>query len=195
VIFAIVALEFSLSFWLASYLNDDLGLARDSAVAAVSGLYAASLTGRLLTSRLARRISAERLLALALASTLLGLPALLAATSIPIAAVGIAVAGIGIGAMFPLTSSLHVTASPRGADGALGQVLAVSALGQIAGPLAAGLIAQATSLRAGLLVLPALTLIAAAGLYHHCRASKAVGASARSDRPRESCGGDEAETA
>jgi len=27
VVFAIVALEFALSFWLASYLNDDVGLA------------------------------------------------------------------------------------------------------------------------------------------------------------------------
>ena len=86
VVFAIVSLEFALSFWLASYLNDDIGLAREAAVAAVSGLYAAGLTGRLLASRLARRVSAERLLAAALAITMAGLPALLAATSIPIAA-------------------------------------------------------------------------------------------------------------
>jgi hypothetical protein len=59
VVFAIVALEFSLSFWLASYLNDEIGLARDAAVAAVGGLYASSLAGRLLASRLAQRASAE----------------------------------------------------------------------------------------------------------------------------------------
>ena len=152
VVFAIVSLEFALSFWLASYLNDDIGLAREAAVAAVSGLYAAGLTGRLLASRLARRVSAERLLAAALAITMAGLPALLAATSIPIAAIGIAVAGIGIGALFPLTSSLHVTASPRHSDSALGQVLTVASAGQIAGPLTAGVIAQA-GLRAGLLIL------------------------------------------
>jgi fucose permease len=96
VVFAIVALEFALSFWLASYLNDDIGLARAAAVAAVSELYAAGLTGRVLASRLARRVSAERLLAAALAITLAGLPALLAAANISLAAVGIAVAGIGI---------------------------------------------------------------------------------------------------
>lgn len=165
VAFAIVALEFSLSFWLASYLDDDIGLARNAAAAVVSGLYAANLAGRLLASRLARRVSSERLLAAALGSALLGLPVILLATDVAVAGVGIVVAGVGIGAMFPLTSALHVKASRRSADSALGQVLAVAAAGQIVGPLAAGVIAQAAGLRAGLVVLPAFTLLALAGLY------------------------------
>src|SRR3954447_3614066 len=167
VVFAIVGLEFSLSFWLASYLNDDVGFARGAAVAAVSGLYASSLAGRLLASRLARHVSAERLLAAALGTALLGLPVLLIATDAPVAAVGIAVAGIGIGAMFPLTSALHVKASALSADGAMGQVLAVAAPGQLAGPLTAGAIAETAGLRAGLVVLPVLALVAAAALYRH----------------------------
>ena len=167
VVFAIVALEFSLSFWLASYLNDDVGLARNAAVGTVSGLYAANLIGRLLASRLAARASPERLLAAALGAALIGLPILLAATDVAVAAVGIAIAGTGIGAMFPLTSSVHVKGSGRGADSALGQVLAVASIGQIAGPLSAGAIAQAAGLRTGLLILPALTITAAAALYRH----------------------------
>jgi fucose permease len=98
---------------------------------------------------------------------MLGLPVLLTATNAPVASLGIALAGIGIGAMFPLISALHVKASPLSADSALGQVLAVAAPGQLAGPLTAGVIAQAAGLRVGLLILPVLTLIAAAGLYHH----------------------------
>ena len=167
VVFAIVALEFSLSFWLATYLNDDIGLARDASVAAVSGLYASSLVGRLLGSRLARHAGAERLLAAAIGTALLGLPVLLMATDAPVAAVGIAVAGLGIGAMFPLTSALHIKVSPLGADRALGQVLTVAAPGQLAGPLMAGAVAQAAGLRAGLLILPILALVAAAGLFRH----------------------------
>jgi fucose permease len=163
VVFAIVALEFTLSFWLASYLNDDIGLARGTAVAAVSGLYASNLAGRLLASRLARRTSVEALLAGALATALFGLPFLLGATDAPVAATGIVIAGIGIGATFPLISALHIKISPRDADGALGEVLAVASIGQVAGPLAAGTIAQASGLRTGLLVLPALVVIAAAG--------------------------------
>lgn len=164
IVFAIVALEFSLSFWLASYLNDDVGLARDTAVGLVSVLYAANLAGRLLASRLARAWAAESLLFAALGSVLAGLPFLLIATGAAAAVTGIVLAGAGIGALFPLTSALHVEASGRMADSALGEILTVGAAGQIAGPLVVAALAQATNLRMGLLFLPALTLLAAAGL-------------------------------
>jgi len=166
IVFAIVALEFALSFWLASYLNDDVGLARDAAVAMVSGLYASNLFGRVVASRLARTQGAELLLAIALGTVLIGLPFLLTATGATGAVVGIFLTGAGIGALFPLTSSLHVQASRRTADIALGETLTVAALGQTSGPLVAGVIAQVTTLRAGLLVLPALTLLAAASLSY-----------------------------
>jgi predicted MFS family arabinose efflux permease len=172
IVFAIVGLEFSLSFWLASYLNSDIGLSRADAVAAVSGLYASALLGRLAASRLARRAQPELLLAAALGIALVGVPVLLAADDAFVAALGIAIAGIGIGAMFPLTSALHVNTSTLGSDGALGQVLAVAAPGQLVGPLAVGAIAQATTLRDGLLVLPALTLVAVAGLVWSTRARR-----------------------
>ena len=169
VVFAIVALEFALSFWLAGYLNDNVGLARGAAVELASVLYAANLTGRLVASRLARVHSPEQLLFAAIGCVFAGLPCLLAATSATAAVPGIVLAGAGIAALFPLTSSLHVQGSGHTADSALGEILTVAAVGQIAGPLLAGAIAQASSLRAGLLVLPALTLLAAAGLTGHQR--------------------------
>jgi MFS family permease len=173
IVFAIVALEFTMSFWLATYLNDDVGLARGAAVAMVSGLYASNLLGRLAVSRAARTQSVERLLGAALATVLVGLPFLLCARAAGPAIAGIVLAGAGIGALFPLTSSLHVQASGRTADSALGSILAVAALGQIFGPLAAGAMAQAASLRAGLLVLPAATLLAAATLAAHVERARA----------------------
>src|SRR5215203_2333641 len=172
IVLAIVALEFALSFWLASYLNDSVGLARGLAVVMVSGLYAANLVGRVATSRLARRFPTERLLAGSLIVGLIGVSILLAAHGAVVAAIGIAVAGAGVGAMFPLTSSLHVGVSARNADGAIGQVLSIAAIGQIAGPLAAGAIAQSAGLRAGLLVLPALVLVAAVALARYPRQAR-----------------------
>lgn len=62
---------------------------------------------------------------------------------------------------FPLASSLHVTASHRTADQALGQILTVADVGEITGPLAAGVLARATWLRVGLSCCPALVLVAA----------------------------------
>ena len=180
-VFAIVALEFSLSFWLASFLNDSVGLARGVAASMVGALYAANLVGRVVASRLAGGISAERLLAGALVLCLAGLPILLTATGAGAAAVGVALASAAIGATFPLTSSLHVGGSPRNADSAMGQILAVAALGQVLGPLGVGLIAQADGLRLGLLVLPALVLLAGTALLRHrVTADRAVsGSSAR----------------
>jgi fucose permease len=164
---AIVAVEFALSFWLASYLDDTVGLGRATAVVMVSGLYAANLVGRVIASHFARSTSTERLLAAALVAGLIGTAILLAAGGAAVAIVGIAVAGMGVGAMFPLTSSLHVGASSRNADGAIGQVLLIAALGQIAGPLLVGAIAQAGGLRGGLLIVPALILVAGAALMRH----------------------------
>jgi MFS family permease len=180
IVFAIVALEFCLSFWLATYLDDDVGLTRGAAVAVVSGLYASNLLGRLVASRAARQQPAERLLAAALATVLTGLPFLLLADAAGPAIVGIVLAGAGIGALFPLTSSVYVRASGRTADSALGDILTVAALGQICGPLAAGAVAQAAGLRVGLLVLPAAALLAGAALaVHRERGQERSGATMR----------------
>ncbi|MBS1843895.1 MAG: MFS transporter [Actinobacteria bacterium] len=164
VIFSIVALEFGLSFWLASYLNVSVGLEKGLAVALVAALYGANLLGRLLASRLARRVEAARLLAIALLTTMVGLPILIGAQAAGPATLGFVIAGMGIGALFPLTSSLHVGRSRRTADAALGQILVVAAFGETFGPLAVAAIAQVTTLRVGFLVLPALVVSAAASL-------------------------------
>ena len=167
VVAAVVGLEFSLSLWLASYLDESVGLAQELAVAMVAALYAANLVGRVVASRLARRMSTARLLALALVVALAGLPILLSARDVAVAAVGLTVAGAGIGALFPLASTLHVQARARPADAALGEVLVYAAVGQVTGPLVVAGIAQAAGLRVGLLTLPVLTLLAAAGLARH----------------------------
>jgi fucose permease len=162
VVFAVVALEFALSFWLASYLNDAVGLSRQLAVIMVSGLYGANFAGRLLASRLARRTKTQHLLLASIGIGLAGLPLLLVASNAALAAAGIAVTGAGIGATFPLTCSLHVATSSRRADSALGQVFATAAAGQVFGPLLVAAIAENAGLRAGLLTLPALGILAVA---------------------------------
>jgi MFS family permease len=164
VVFAIVALEFALTFWLASYLADDVGLNRQLAVTMVSGLYAANLLGRVLASRLAQRFRVEPVLAGALAVVLLGLPILLTAQNAVTAEVGLAIAGVGIAATFPLTSALHVATSRHGADAAMGQVLAIASVGQMCGPLVVAVLAQVSNLRVGLIALVGFTLLAAGGL-------------------------------
>ncbi len=167
-IFAVVALEFVLSFWLASYLNDEVGLSAGRAAATVAVLYVAHLVGRVATSRLARRVATRRLTVIALLVVVLGAPALLSADQPWLVIVGIVVTGAGTGALFPLASALHVQASPRGADGALGQTLTVAAVGQVIGPLGAGALAQIADLRVGLLLVPGFAVLAALSLLRRC---------------------------
>jgi fucose permease len=167
IVFTVVGLEFGLNFWLASYLDDSVGLNRRLAVVMVTGLYAANLAGRLVASRLARRLTTYRLLGGSLLTALVGLPVLLAATDAAVAAVGLIIAGAGVGAAFPLTSSLHVGASQTSSDRALGQVFTTGAIGRIVGPLAAGAIAHTAGLRIGLLILPALLIVGGAALAWH----------------------------
>ena len=102
---------------------------------------------------------------------MVGAPLLLLAHGPALAIAGIVVTGIGMGATFPLTSSLHVQASSISADAAMGQVLAVAAIGQIAGPLATGVLAQMADLRVGLLVLPALSALALVAFAQHRRST------------------------
>lgn len=161
-IFAVVAMEFTLSFWAATYLHDNVGITRDTSVALVSALYAANLVGRVVASRLARRLATPVVLRLSLATALAGVPFLLGASNMVVAIIGLAITGAGIGGTFPLAASLHIAGSRRRSDQALGQILTVAGVGQIAGPLAAGALAQGTGLRLGLLVLPAMVLLAAA---------------------------------
>ncbi|WP_103341470.1 MFS transporter [Amycolatopsis sp. CA-126428] len=159
---AVVALEFTISFWAASYLHDDVGIGRDTAAGLVSVLYASNFAGRLLASRLARHLSTTAVLRLSLLTALLGTPILLATSNPLPATVGLVITGIGIGGTFPLAAALHVAASPRTADQALGQILTVASLGQVTGPLVAGTLAQLSNLRVGLLTLPAVVLMATA---------------------------------
>ncbi|MBP8920599.1 MAG: MFS transporter [Micropruina sp.] len=160
-IIALVALEWALTFWAASYLFESVGLPQDLAVALVSVLFAATLAGRALASRLARRMPTLTVLQLSLATALAGCPILLLAQDALVASAGLAVAGMGIGATFPLASALHVGASRRTADQSMGQILAVAGVGQIVGPVIAGALAQYFGLRVGLLVVPALLVLAA----------------------------------
>src|SRR5204863_243704 len=113
-----------------------------------------------------------------------GAPLLLLAHGPAVAIAGIVVTGIGMGATFPLTSSLHVQASPISADAAMGQVLAVAAIGQIAGPLATGVLAQMADLRVGLLLVPVSVIRCRGTLVHPQPAGAAKTGFGRTDGHR-----------
>lgn len=169
VAFTVVAAEWCLTFWLASYLGDAVDVRRALSVGMVAVLYAGMLVGRLTASRLARSVSTERLLAASIAVAACGTPVLLLAHGPIVAGLGIAVVSLGLGPTYPLTSSLHVGVSGAGATGAVSQMVMTSAVGQITGPLIAALIAGAAGLRVGMAIMPVLLIAARLALWRHSR--------------------------
>ena len=80
-----------------------------------------------------------------------------------------AIVGVGLGPTFPLTGALDVAANSARSTSAMSHMLVTASLGQIPGPLIIGVIASATTLRAGLLVTFPLAAVAAVALSRHAR--------------------------
>lgn len=164
VVACVVALEWTLTTWLSTYLDDDVGLARATAVALTSMFFTSMLAGRLLSSRLARRVGARTLLAGALVLLLAGLPVLLAARGIPGALAGIVPVGAATGALFPLASALVLAAAGPASTRASAATMAVASVGVLAAPLTIGTLADDAGLRTALLAVAALPVAALAVL-------------------------------
>jgi fucose permease len=161
VVACVVGLEWTLTTWLSTYLDEEVALGRATAVALSSAFFASMLAGRLVSSRLARRIGARALLAGALGLLLAGLPVLLAARGIPVAIAGIVPVGAATGALFPLASALVLAAAGPASTRASGATMAVASVGVLLGPLTIGTLAEDAGLRTALAVaavLPAAAL-------------------------------------
>jgi fucose permease len=122
------------------------------------------VAGRILGSRLARRHDPGWLLALALAVTAAGFAVLWPSTSSVQALAGLSLLGIGLGNLFPMAMSLTVGLVPERAALASGRAVAMTSLAVLIAPLTVGALADATSLKASLGVVPIMLAVAAAGL-------------------------------
>jgi len=122
------------------------------------------LAGRTLGSRLARRHDPARLLALALAVTAVGFAILWPSTGPGQALVGLSLLGLGLGNLFPMGLSVTVALAPGRAVPASGRAVAMTSFAVLLAPLTVGTLADATSLKAALGVVPVMVVLAAAGL-------------------------------
>lgn len=167
-VFSGVVLEWSVSFWGATYLRDVVGLSRPTAVTSMSLFFGAMLTGRVVGAVLARRVTAERLLVAALATCAAGLVAATASTSTATSLSALVLLGLGISVLFPLGLSLAVAAAPDQAARVSGRCVTAGSVAVLLGPLVVGRLADVVGLRQALLVLP-LTALAAVPLLRAAR--------------------------
>jgi fucose permease len=164
VLLCTTAAEWCITAWGASFAEDVLDVSTDTAVSLMAGYFGGVLVGRVVGSRLARRFDPARLLGWALAVAAVGFFVTWPSVAPPQALVGLALLGIGLGNLFPLGMSLAVALVPTRAASASGRAVAMSSLAVLLAPLMVATLADATSLKDALAVVPVLLALAAAGL-------------------------------
>ncbi len=166
------AVEWSVTAWGATFVQETTRVSADTAVTLMAGYFGGFLAGRVLGSRLARRNDPTRLLGWALGLTAVGFVVVWTSAEPAQAATGMALLGMGIGNLFPMAVSAAVAVAPEQAGQVSGRVVAASAGAVLLAPLTVGALADATSLKAALSVVPILLALSAAGLIVLHRVSR-----------------------
>jgi len=143
--------------WSAIYARDRLGAGGGAAAAAVAAFGVAMAVARFTGDRATTRYGPVRLVGVGGAVAAAGYALVVAVPELAALYAGFALVGLGLGAIVPIVFGAS------GTPGALGRVVALSYVGSIAGPAAIGLAAEATSLRAALVIPLALCVAIAAG--------------------------------
>jgi fucose permease len=171
VLMSVTAAEWCVTAWGATFVDDEVGVSTDTAVSLMAGYFGGVVLGRTLGSRLARRYHPARLLAIALGVAAVGFAVLWSAAAPAQAVVGLALLGLGVGNLFPMALSLAVSLAPGRAGPASGRAVTMTSLAILLAPLTVGSVADATSLKAALGIVPVLLVLAAGGLVAVRRAT------------------------
>jgi predicted MFS family arabinose efflux permease len=170
-VFTGVVLEWSASYWGATYLREVVGLERSSAVTAMTLFYGAMLAGRVATGALVRRWDPARLVAAGLVAVAAGLALHAGSTAPGPALTGLVLLGLGIAGLFPLGLALAVAGAPDRAAVVSARCIVAGSSAVLLGPLVVGQLADAVGLRTALALLPVVTVAAAALLTAYRRST------------------------
>jgi fucose permease len=116
VLFLGISVEWCVAYWGADFLENGVGLARSAAATALSIFFVAMLTGRILGSRLARRLSGAILLLVTLCVAFAGFPLFWLSAVPTLSLIGLFVVGLGVGSIYPLAIAVGVAAAPGRTD-------------------------------------------------------------------------------
>jgi MFS family permease len=164
ILFCTTAAEWSVIAWGASFVEESADVSTEAAVAAMSGYFGGVVAGRVLGSRLARRFDPARLLVVAVLIAAAGFAVLWPAAEPAQALVALVLLGIGLGNLYPMGTSVALALAPAQAAAASGRVVVMTSAAGLLAPLIVGPLADATTLRAALLVVPVLLAVAVAGV-------------------------------
>jgi fucose permease len=170
VLFCCTAVEWSVAYWGTSFLEGEAGLEASDAAMLMGAYFVALLFGRILGSRLARRVRPGALLVAAVTLAAAGflpfwlaplvLPSASAATLASVA--GLFVAGVGIGNLYPLGASLATGAASRVVDLATSRIALTVGCATLVIPPTLGIAADRFGIGNSYAIVAALLLAAAA---------------------------------
>ena len=164
VLMCVTAAEWCLTSWGATFADDEVGVSTDTAVTLMAGYFGGVVAGRVLGSRLARRHDPARLLAVALGASAVGFAMLWPSSSPAQAVLGLTLLGLGLGNLYPMTVSLAISLAPEHSGAASGRAVTLASFSVLLAPLAVGALADATSLKTALGVVPLMLGLAMVGL-------------------------------
>lgn len=145
--------------WAALYLRDSLGAAGPVAVLGYLAVVTFIFVGRLVGDRLVDRFGERAVVRWGGLVTTLGMGLALAFPSVPATIVGFALAGLGVATLVP--SAMHAADQLPGLRPGSGLTVLtwLMRIGFLGAPLLIGVVADATSLRTGLLAVPVAGLV------------------------------------
>ena len=164
VVTSCIAVEFCLTFWVGDLLRQRTGVSSGTAAALVSVLIAGMAIGRVSGARLTGRFGVEPLLLGAIALAVAGWLLLWLATDPALAVAGLLVVGLGISVQFPLALARLLRASGGRTDAAASWASLGAGVASGGAPFALGAISDVVGSHRGFVLVPALLLLAAAGV-------------------------------
>lgn len=159
-----VAVEFCLTYWAGDLLQQRTGSSPGTAAALISVIIGGMAVGRFASPRLTERYGVEPLLLGAIALSSLGWLLVWLATAVPMAVVGLLVVGLGVSVQFPLALARLLRASGGRTDAASSWATLGAGVASGSAPFALGAVSDQVGTHAGFVLVPALLIMAAAGV-------------------------------
>jgi fucose permease len=142
-----VAVEFCMISWSADYIETVLGIPQVDAAQAVSIFFVAMIIGRVVTSRLIRRISPPQFLPASVLVAIIGFLLYWQAANVSVTLIGLFLIGFGIAGLYPLILSLAIGAAGTEIVQASTRATLASGVAILALPLVLGRLADMTGIR------------------------------------------------
>jgi predicted MFS family arabinose efflux permease len=147
-----VSIEFCIIFWAIDYLQEEGGLRRGPASAALALFVVGLALGRFIGGRLAVSRTPPVLLIFALGVLLIGFSGFWWSPSPAVAVAGLLVAGLGVSLLYPLSLSMSMQAAPGQAGTASARAGLASGCAVLIAPFALAALGDATGVRGAFLI-------------------------------------------